>query len=43
MMSGFIYSTCFNRIDLPVYESRDELKEKLELAISTVATGFDFE
>jgi hypothetical protein len=32
--------TCFNRIDLPVYSSKDELREKLKVAIATSATGF---
>jgi len=35
--------TCFNRIDLPIYESKDDLKEKLEFVISLVSTGFDLE
>lgn len=35
--------TCFNRIDLPIYESLDDLKEKLKLAVTMVATGFDIE
>lgn len=35
--------TCFNRIDLPMYESKDELREKLRLAVTMVATGFDIE
>jgi len=35
--------TCFNRIDLPMYESKKELEEKLELAVTMVATGFDIE
>ena len=38
-----LFSTCFNRIDLPLYESREELKEKLKLAVTMVATGFDIE
>jgi hypothetical protein len=37
------HSTCFNRIDLPLYESREDLKEKLKLAVTMVATGFDIE
>lgn len=36
----FLFSTCFNRIDLPVYSSKDELREKLKVAIATSATGF---
>uniref|UniRef100_A0A7S4II14 HECT-type E3 ubiquitin transferase n=1 Tax=Odontella aurita TaxID=265563 RepID=A0A7S4II14_9STRA len=35
--------TCFNRIDLPMYEEKQELKEKLELAVTMVSTGFDLE
>lgn len=35
--------TCFNRIDLPMYETKAELKEKLELAVTMVSTGFDLE
>jgi len=35
--------TCFNRIDLPVYSSKEELREKLKTAIATSATGFDIE
>jgi len=43
LMPLFLCSTCFNRIDLPMYESLDELKEKLKLAVTMVATGFDIE
>jgi len=35
--------TCFNRIDLPLYEDRNELEEKLKIAITMAATGFDIE
>ncbi|EJK61369.1 hypothetical protein THAOC_18147 [Thalassiosira oceanica] len=35
--------TCFNRIDLPIYDSKDELEEKLKIAITMAATGFDIE
>jgi len=35
--------TCFNRIDLPVYSSKNELREKLKVAIESSATGFDME
>jgi hypothetical protein len=35
--------TCFNRIDLPMYETKDELREKLKLAVTMLATGFDIE
>merc|ERR1712238_367921 len=33
--------TCFNRIDLPIYDSIEDLKERLTLAVTMVATGFD--
>jgi len=36
-------STCFNRIDLPLYDSKEELRDKLKLAVTMVATGFDIE
>eukprot|EP00560_Eucampia_antarctica_P000893 CAMPEP_0197835122 /NCGR_PEP_ID=MMETSP1437-20131217/24804_1 /TAXON_ID=49252 ORGANISM="Eucampia antarctica, Strain CCMP1452" /NCGR_SAMPLE_ID=MMETSP1437 /ASSEMBLY_ACC=CAM_ASM_001096 /LENGTH=758 /DNA_ID=CAMNT_0043440319 /DNA_START=49 /DNA_END=2325 /DNA_ORIENTATION=+ len=35
--------TCFNRIDLPIYDSIEDLKERLTLAVTMVATGFDLE
>ena len=35
--------TCFNRLDLPVYNSKEELREMLKVAITTSATGFDIE
>jgi E3 ubiquitin-protein ligase NEDD4 len=35
--------TCFNRIDLPVYETMEELRDRLKLAVTMVATGFDIE
>jgi hypothetical protein len=35
--------TCFNRIDLPTYETKDDLRDKLKLAVTMVATGFDIE
>ena len=35
--------TCFNRIDLPVYKSKSDLKQHLTLAIQLEATGFDIE
>eukprot|EP00584_Thalassiosira_punctigera_P009619 CAMPEP_0172546206 /NCGR_PEP_ID=MMETSP1067-20121228/16000_1 /TAXON_ID=265564 ORGANISM="Thalassiosira punctigera, Strain Tpunct2005C2" /NCGR_SAMPLE_ID=MMETSP1067 /ASSEMBLY_ACC=CAM_ASM_000444 /LENGTH=894 /DNA_ID=CAMNT_0013333099 /DNA_START=107 /DNA_END=2791 /DNA_ORIENTATION=+ len=35
--------TCFNRLDLPIYGSKNELREKLKVAIATSATGFDIE
>ena len=37
------YSTCFNRIDLPLYEERSELVEKLQIAITMASAGFDIE
>jgi len=33
----------FNRIDLPLYATKEDLKEKVEIAITMVATGFDLE
>ena len=38
-----ICSTCFNRIDLPIYDSKEDLRERLTLAVTMVATGFDIE
>jgi len=35
--------TCFNRIDLPMYETKDQLQERLKLAVTMSATGFDIE
>lgn len=35
--------TCFNRIDLPIYDSKKELRDKLKVAIESSATGFDIE
>lgn len=35
--------TCFNRIDLPIYESKKELKKFLTMAIQMEATGFDID
>jgi len=35
--------TCFNRIDLPMYETKEELQDRLKLAVTMVATGFDIE
>ena len=34
--------TCFNALDLPVYKSEEEMKEKLLYAISEGAGGFLF-
>jgi len=35
--------TCFNRIDLPNYSSKRELKERLSQAVSMTYVGFDIE
>ena len=35
--------TCFNRIDLPDCLSKNDLKEKLTIAITTSFVGFDAE
>ncbi len=35
--------TCFNRLDLPIYSTKAELRERLKFSISTSATGFDME
>lgn len=35
--------TCFNRLDLPLYTTKEELEERLRLAVTMVATGFDIE
>ena len=35
--------TCFNRIDLPLYEDKADLEEKLKIAITMASTGFDIE
>ena len=35
--------TCFNRIDLPLYTSREDLQEKLKFAVMMESTGFDME
>jgi len=35
--------TCFNRIDLPMYSSKEQLQERLKLAVTMAATGFDIE
>lgn len=35
--------TCFNRIDLPMYDTKEDLSEKLKLAITMASTGFDIE
>jgi E3 ubiquitin-protein ligase HUWE1 len=34
--------TCFNALDLPVYQSEEEMKEKLLYAISEGGGGFLF-
>ena len=39
--TGFpVAHTCFNRVDLPLYESFDELKHHLELSIHLEVVGF---
>jgi E3 ubiquitin-protein ligase NEDD4 len=35
--------TCFNRLDLPNYKSKKDLKEKLTTAVLTCSTGFSIE
>lgn len=35
--------TCFNRLDLPMYDTRAEMEEKLNLAVRMYASGFDLE
>ena len=35
--------TCFNRIDLPLYGNREELRSKLLMAVQMEATGFSIE
>jgi len=35
--------TCFNRIDLPIYDTKKELYDRLYLAITMVSTGFGIE
>eukprot|EP00979_Chaetoceros_neogracilis_P011162 scaffold2713_cov253-Chaetoceros_neogracile.AAC.1 len=41
-MKGSAYPrshTCFNRLDLPMYKSKSDLREKLKIAITHCATG----
>jgi hypothetical protein len=35
--------TCFNRIDLPLYSTKEEMKKYLTLAITLESTGFELE
>jgi len=35
--------TCFNRIDLPLYKCKEDLKNNLSLAVQLEATGFDID
>ena len=35
--------TCFNRLDLPNYETKAQLHDKLKVALEMAATGFDIE
>jgi hypothetical protein len=37
------FSTCFNRIDLPNYATKEELLERLKTAVTFSAVGFDIE
>jgi HECT-domain (ubiquitin-transferase) len=36
-------STCFNRLDLPLYQGKGELRSKLRTAITLSAVGFDMD
>lgn len=38
-----IAHTCFNRIDLPVYKSAEDLKRNIAIAVQMEATGFSIE
>ena len=35
--------TCFNRLDMPMVGTKDELREKLLVAVTMAATGFELE
>merc|ERR1712238_172222 len=35
--------TCFNRIDLPLYTTKEEFSEKLKEAVTSCATGFSMD
>lgn len=35
--------TCFNRLDMPMYRSKSDLREKLKIAVRECATGFTIE
>lgn len=35
--------TCFNRLDVPMYRSKKDLREKLKIAVRECATGFTME
>ena len=35
--------TCFNRIDLPLYDSKKKLQKFLTMAVQMEATGFDID
>ncbi len=39
----YYISTCFNRLDLPNYRSKKDLREKLTIAVKECATGFTME
>jgi len=36
-------STCFNRLDLPQYMDKGELRSRLKTAITLSAVGFDMD
>jgi E3 ubiquitin-protein ligase NEDD4 len=35
--------TCFNRLDLPLYDTKEQLRERLKFSIAMGGTGFDME
>ena len=35
--------TCFNRIDLPIYSSKEEMRKYLTIAVTCETTGFELE
>jgi HECT-domain (ubiquitin-transferase) len=35
--------TCFNKLDLPLYETKKELEDCLSVAINFAYTGFDID
>lgn len=38
-----LFSTCFNRLDLPLYASKGDFRSKLKTAINLSAVGFDMD